>query len=778
MKRSLRARVLLALSVAGSLLLLAALGVRAAFCPRLGGRAELAGLGAQVDVRFDALAIPTIRARSLADAHAALGYVTARERLAQMDLLRRKSAGTLAAVLGPELLESDSLQRHYGMAQVAEAVVARLPEDQRAALEAYARGVNAYLESAPILPFEFSVLDYRPAPWRASDSVLVVLGMFQVLSDSEALERSRTIVARHAPAEVAAFLFAEDDPYTRALLQERSAGRVPAVPFLAAQRSSRRLSARAGEAPVGSNGWAIAGSRTRDGRALVANDMHLELGLPNVWYRAQLEVGATRLMGLTLPGVPLLIAGSNGKVAWGLTNVEADVLDLVEIEQVDAARYQSERGPQPFTLRQERVEVRGQAPVNLTVRETVWGPVLPRTLLGRPVALRWSALDPAAVDLGLLGLSSARDVREAVEVLNRAGMPPLNALLADSGGEIAWTVTGRYPRRRGFTGAESSSFADGKRGWEGYLEPSELPRRLSPRAGFVVNANQRMTATGEPSLGHDYVYGYRAYRIQQRLAGLAASSERDSLSLQLDTRSEPFELYRRVALAALERLKSRSGLREQARAALAAWDGRAERSSRGFALLRGLRRELVERLYAAWLGPAATVEPGFELDFADVDAPLTRALERDDEAPFRAFPGGRDQLVLAAIDAAGAALAAAHGARALPSLRWGEVSKVQLNHPLSALPGLGLLLDMEARELAGCGLCVRMNAGTLGASERMVVSPSRESDGILHMPGGQSGSPFSPHYGDQQSAWVEGRPLPFLAGAEVERLTLLPVTKD
>jgi penicillin G amidase len=765
----------------GALLLLAALCIvaRFAFAPRLSGSAAVASLRAEVAVDFDALGVPAVRARSRDDALTALGYATAQERLFQMDLMRRQSGGRLAEVFGKTALAFDREQRHYGMAGVADAVAARLPEDQRRALAAYAAGVNAFLEQTRVLPLEFVVLGYRPERWRPRDSILVVLGMFEVLSNSEALERSRTIVRRHAPADLSEFLLSGSDPYTEALLAQQGSWRArPALPETVARARATRsvLSARAGEAPVGSNGWAVAGSRTRDGRALLANDMHLELGLPNVWYRAELHYGDVALRGLSLPGVPLIVAGSNGHVAWGLTNLEGDVLDLVELE-LDPARpgmYVGPDGLTAFGTRREAIVVRDAATEQLTVRTTVWGPVSERPLLGKPVAIRWSALDPGAIDLGLLALADARDLRAAAAVLNRAGMPPLNALIANASGEVGWTVTGRIPRRRGFSGAESAAWGGAKLGWEGYLSPEQLPRLLQPRQGFVINANQRMpSAPDAPTLGQDFGHGYRAYRIAERLAARPGATEADMLALQLDTRSEPFEAYREVALRVLEAGPTWPE-RDHVRAALEAWDGRAELDSRGFALLRLFRRRLVDAVFAGWLASCSAAEPDFALDFADVDTPLTRALRADQPGLFAFATGGRDTLVLSALRDAARTLAAEHPDRSISTLRWGDVSRAQVGHPLSVLPLAGWLLDMPEVPLAGCGFCVRMNADGLGASERMVVSPAHEADGILHMPGGQSGSPFSAHYRDQQRAWVEGRALAFSAGAASSTLRLRP----
>ncbi|WP_437675097.1 penicillin acylase family protein [Sorangium sp. So ce131] len=771
---------------------------------REAGAATLAGLGAAVTVASDGLGIPTIQAASRQDAFRALGYVAARDRLFQMDLLRRSSAGRLAEILGRDLVEADTRQRLLGVPRAASAILARLPEAQRAALEAYAEGVNAYLRSAASLPLEIGQLGYRPEPWRSEDSVLVVLEMFRTLAFSEEEERTRTVLTHTLPPRVVSFLFEGADPYTSALLGAQ-AGALPPLPaeelraLVARSRGDRSasagvlgaggvlggvLSAAAGEAPVGSNGWVVAGQRTRDGRALLANDMHLELGAPNLWYRAELRYGDTAVAGVVMPGVPMMIVGTNRHVAWGLTSLDGDVMDLVRLD-VSPARpdeYRTPSGWRRFEVAEETIKVRGEPDVPVAMRATIWGPVAPRPLLGRPVAVRWAALDPEAVDVGLLDMDAARTVDEAVAVATRAGGPGCNVLLADRRGRIAWTVTGRMPRRRGLDGSVSVSWADGRAGWDGYLPPASLPRVVDPPSGYLVNANQRMPlaggapgAPGAPALGRDYANGYRAYRITERLRAARPVAEADLFQLQLDTQADFYGFYRDLALRVLggEAAQRRPALAE-ARRAVAAWDGRADVSSVGLALLVRFRRALADEVFAAWLGASRAAEPDQELALTDIDTPLQRALAERSPDLVPAPAGGWDAFVLAALERAADDVKRQRGGRPLDQIAWGAVSRVQIAHPLGAIPELGALLNMPDEPLAGCGFCVRMASGALGASERLVVSPGREADGILHMPAGQSGDPRSPHYRDQQRAWVDGRPLPLLAGPAVSTLRLVP----
>ncbi|WP_437688565.1 penicillin acylase family protein [Sorangium sp. So ce176] len=757
---------------------------------RAGSAVTVSGLDGAVTVASDHLGIPAIRAASRDDALRALGFVTARDRLFQLDLLRRSSGGRLAEVLGRDLLEADTRQRLYGVPEAAAAILARLPASQRAALDAYAEGVNAYLRSAAALPVEFGQLGYRPEPWRPEDSVLVVLEMFRALSATEDAERMHTVLARSLPKGVTSFLLDDADPYTRALLGAQAPAPPPlpveGLRALVAQHRKERapsagvLGEGAGEAPVGSNGWAVAGARTRDGRAIVANDMHLELGVPNIWYRAELRYGDSELAGVVLPGVPVVIAGTNGHVAWGMTNLMGDAMDLVQIEAHPerADMYRTPSGWARFEVAQQTIKVRGEPDAAVTVRRTLWGPVAPRPLLGAPVAIRWAALDPEAVDLGLLEMDRARSVDEAADVMNAAGGPGCNVLLGDRRGRVAWTVTGRVPRRRGLDGSVAVSWADGRAGWDGYLPPAALPRVVDPPSGFIVNANHRMPLPeGAPALGRDYANGYRAYRITERLREARPVAEADLLSVQLDTRAEFFGFYRELALRALgdEATSGRPALAE-ARRALAAWDGQADVSSVGLPLLVRFRRALADEVFAAWLAPSRAAEPTLELDLPDIDTPLQRALGERSPDLVPAREGGWDAFVLAALERAMASLRQQHGARPLDQLEWGAVSRVRIAHPLGASPELAARLNMPDEPLPGCVTCVRLASRTFGASERLVVSPGREADGILHMPGGQSGDPTSPHYRDQQRAWVDGRPLPLLSGPAAHTLTLVPDT--
>jgi len=527
----------------------------------------------------------------------------------------------------------------------------------------------------------------------------------------------------------------------------------------------------------------VAGSRTRDGRAIVANDMHLPLGVPNVWYRAVLRYADKTMAGLTLPGLPMLVVGSNGRVAWGYTNIDADLLDLVTLESNPAnpeAQYRTPSGWQDYARRVERIRVRGGADAVMELKSTIWGPVAPAPLLGHPVAIRWTALDAGAVDLGLVEMDRAETLEQAVDVLNDAGGPPQNVVLADDAGRIGWTYMGRFPKRVGIDGAVSRSWADGTMGWDGHIPPRELPRVLDPAAGYLATANNRTLGKGYPHvIGHDYSHAYRAFRIGERLRVLRAATEADMLALQLDTRSEPFDFYRDLALdVVLDEEAASEPLLGEARAAIAAWNGRMDADSLGMPLLSRFRKKLAETVFAPVVARARQLDPNFNYAWREMETPL-RALvrARDDRSlPDRRHGDWRELLRRVLRDTA-EELRARYPDVALSRLPWGRVNRIVIRHPMSRAlpPTLAAWLDMEPFDGAGCaGFCVRVLSDPHGATERMAVSPNHPEDAILHMPGGQSGNPWSAHYRDQQAVWREGGYLPFLPGEPRALLRLSP----
>ncbi len=476
--------------------------------PQEDGRVTVAGLVAPVTVTRDALGVPTIDAATRLDAARATGFLHAQERFFQMDLMRRRAAGELAALVGNAALPLDRAQRVVRFRAEAARIVELAPVGQRALLEAYTAGVNAGLAALGAPPFEYAVLRADPEPWRAEDTVLVLLSMFTELQGGQAgRESAMGVMADTLPPALAAFLSPHgtrwDAPVEGGPLPE------PAVPGpdqvdVRSWPVSRATAAVEPSGPgpvVGSNGWAVSGRRTAGGGALLANDMHLPLRVPTIWYRASLRWptadGSGRehsVTGVTLPGAPAVVVGSNGRVAWGFTNAYGDFADLVVLEQEPSApgQYRTPDGLRPFIHQAETIHVKGGEDEALDVAETIWGPVVDTDHEGRLRALRWVALDAGAVNFEMVRLEDAGSVEEALAIAAACGIPGQNFVCGDSAGHIGWTIAGAIPRRVGFDGSAPASWADGSRRWDGDLPPSEHPRIVDPPGGLIWTANNRV----------------------------------------------------------------------------------------------------------------------------------------------------------------------------------------------------------------------------------------------------------------------------------------------
>ncbi|HTQ80945.1 MAG TPA: penicillin acylase family protein, partial [Thermoanaerobaculia bacterium] len=537
---------------------------------------------------------------------------------------------------------------------------------------------------------------------------------------------------------------------------------------------------------VGSNNWAVAGSHTADGHALLANDMHLGLRVPNTWYRAALVwpsepgKGERRMTGVTLPGTPAVVVGSNGHVAWGFTNSYGDWTDLIELE-TDPAHpdaYRTPGGWQPFTHSPEIVRVHGGPPRSLDVLSTLWGPVVDQDHRGRLRALAWTAHHEEAVNLKLLDLELAQNIDQAIASAHESGPPAQNFVVVDDAGRIGWTIIGRIPRRAGFDGEVPTSWADGSRRWDGWVRPEEVPAIVDPPSGRLWTANARTEGGAALELLGDggYDLGARARQIRDDLSALDKATPRDLLAIQLDDRALFLSRWRDLLLAVLtpEAIAGHPQRAELRRLVETTWTGRASVGSPAFRIVRTFRVAVSAQALGPLLAPCRAADPRFSYDHVrQAESPLWRLIT--ERPPHLLSPKFHtwDELLLAAVDDTVSRLL--KGGPDLAHRTWGEVNTVSIQHPLSAaLPILSRFLDVPRMQLPGDSNMPRVQNPGFGASERLVVSPGHEEQGIFHMPAGQSGHPLSPHYRDLSRAWAQGDPTPFLPGRAVDTLTLVP----
>lgn len=789
-------RVLLGLS--GLLVLVAGVALAAllalrASLPQLAGQRVLPALAAPVQVTRDALGVPTLTGSSRLDVARATGFVHAQDRFFQMDLLRRAAAGELAELFGGAALEHDRQVRVHGLRAVARRAVAALSDAHRALLGAYVEGVNAGLDALTLPPPEYLLLRSTPRPWRAEDTVLAVHAMFLRLSDPLAMDELRKgLLYECLPAPVADFLAAHDPQWAAPV----DGGALEAAPLPSAGvydlralgeldfdpgRSVVQTLALDTDLPGGaSNAWVVAGARTAHGHALVANDMHLALQLPNIWYRMRLVVTGTTapidVSGVSLPGTPAVVAGSNGRVAWGFTNAYGDFSDRIRLrlDPDDPARYLTADGSRPLRMREERIAVRGGEEVVMPVRETIWGPLIDDPLQ-RPTALRWIGHAPEAVNLHLLDFERAKDVDELLDLAPRAGIPPQNLTAGDGDGRIGWTIAGRLPRRLSHDPARPGAAAGG---WAGWLAGAAYPRIVDPPEGLIWTANHPVV-TG-PALARigdgGYWHGARARQIRDRLRALDAAGEADMLRIQLDDRALLLARWKALLLELLDR----PGLVDHPRAAefravVAAGDGRASAAAADYRLVWAFRKRVRDVVFSAITAPCRTLIPGYRFEgFRQDEGPLWRLL-RERPAHLLHPRFARWEALLGHVLEQTIAHFASGFEGPFAARTWGEHNVLHLRHPLArAVPALAPLLDLAPTPVSGARHVPRVLVGNDGASERFAVAPGREQRGYLHMPGGQSGHPLSAYYRAGHEAWLHGQPLPFLPGPAVHTLILVP----
>jgi penicillin amidase len=717
--------------------------------------AAIPGLSAPLTVTLDQDGVPRIRAANMLDAAAALGFLHARERLFQMDLMRRATGGTLAALVGPVAVPNDELMRTLGVRRAAADELAHLPPDTLAMLNAYSRGVNAWIARRG----RFAALEYlwfgKPAPWQPLDSLLWGKAMGLYLSGNFRTELARADLAGRLGQAAVDELWPAGGG-----AGHPEASLLPRLWTAADSRMARLLVPRLPRFPdpftlpeQASNEWAVDGAHSTTGAPLLAGDPHLGFGLPGTWYLARIDTPNQTLAGATAPGVPFLLIGRNGDIAWTFTSTGADVQDLFVEQPAGDGMYATPEGPRPYEVRHETIDVAGAAPVLLTIRLSRHGPIV-GDLLGPnqpPLAVAMANLAPGdTAATGLLRLNRATSVAQAGEAAAAITSPVQNLLVADRK-NIGIFVTGRVPVRRAGHGAWPVDGADGQHDWVGWAQGAELPHVLDPASGRLVNANDRVAPPGYPVwLGQDWYGDWRARRIRALLEAKPMLSPADFERMQLDTVS----LLARDALPRLLAVTVKDPLAARAQALLRGWNGDMARDAPQplivDAWLRGFHTLLLQEIDV----PADAVAPWPEF--------VSYALK---PAAAHLCGGDCDRLLVRALRESTADLAQDYGADPA-AWRWGEAHQALFENPiLSRVP---LLRRVGTVRYPAPGDDTTVDAGGIGQGpvsqfadvhgpayrgvydladldrSRFVVAP------------GQSGNPFSPLATNFLRRWRDG----------------------
>jgi penicillin G amidase len=751
--------------------------------PILDGRERVPGVTTPVTVSRDAQGTVIIDADSRDDAMRALGFVHAQERFFEMDLARRAAAGELSELLGEATVKMDEAKRIHRFRARFKETLGMLRYGDQALLNAYAEGVNAGLASLPVRPWQYLLLRSKPRAWEPIDSLLVNAEMYTMLQGRTIeLAFSDALMAEQLSPKLRNWLRPRGGTWDAALdgsvmpaaamptVAELDMRKAPALPTQSdepAAKSMRPTLAQAyrqdAENLLGSNAWAITGDLTKHGGAMLANDMHLGLQVPNIWFRAQLRYersGQKRtVVGVTLPGIPAVVAGSNGDIAWGFSNAYGKWLDWVPAAGL------------PVTEAKETILVAGGKPVTLTVRQTSAGPIV-KSYANRDYALAWMAHRPGAINIRMASIASASSVDEALEIAQGAGMPHQNTFVVDRLGNAAWTISGvmseRDPKRsdaRAFAKLADVAYPE--------LDPKKYPVVKNPKDGRLWSGNNRKLGGGADVLigegGGDL--GARAQQIRDRLKERSSFTEQELIAIQYDNESR--FLKRWVAPIQFSAAEANNPASAAMLAALKNWNGRADVDQVGHRVVRAFRNRVHDQLWRAWINALAP--------------PPNKMVVKDDKFEYAAWAAITDkplhllpqpfatweEFLSAQAVYVRDELVKAEGS--IEKATWGNRNKAVIKHPFSRiLPALSPYLDMPATPLAGDNNMPAVLVGSFGASEHMAVSPGREADGILTMPGGQSGHPLSPFYGAGHDDWVKQKPAPLLAGPSKHELILAP----
>ncbi len=774
--------------------------------PQIDGSLQVKGLSAAVKVTRDNHGVPAIEAASLEDLFLAQGYITAQDRLWQMDILRRFASGELSEILGEDTVKIDREQRILGLRAAARTGLQTASPRDRAYFEAYAGGVNAFIEShGSNLPIEFRILGYRPKPWQPEDSIVIANQMVKDLNYypfGDALAREK-ILARLGP-ELTADLYINrswhDRPPTvmkEDLNDQENQGDSddddddddsgPDTSVTQQRGTASEIWAQhTPEAVNGSNDWVVSGAHTVTGKPLLSNDMHLAHQMPNLWYEAHLKSGSLDVAGVTLPGMPYVIVGHNQRVAWGFTNVGPTVADAF-VENFNAqGAYQTPQGWQQPEHRAEVIHIKGQPDVTVDVKITRHGPIVTDLLPGetRQIALRWTLYD--GLRMPFFDVDTAQNWEEFRKAFSQLDAPGQNVVYADIDGNIGYQTTGRVPIRAAGDGSLPVSGADDAHEWTGYIPFEKLPSIYNPPSGVIATANGRITPDGyRNSISIEWEAPWRTERIYHVLESGRKFAATDMLALENDIHSENDLFAAERFVYAVDHASKPSARAKQAADLMRNWDGRMLGSLTAPTIAVSSARELTRLLLEPRLGSAPEDPKAQEavLSWKTYQWEMHTVWLQNVllHQPKRWLPEkypNYEELLTAAVEAAVNGPAAPED---LASWHWGSVNAVEIDHPvLGKIPLVRRWAAPGVREQSGSGYTVKAVTRHHGPSERFTANLADLDQSTLNTVTGQGGNFLSPYYMDQWKAWYEGSTftLPFtpqaVEGTEAHRLVLEP----
>ena len=771
----------------------------------LNGKETLYGLKQTTVIERDKQGIVTIKAQNRNDIALATGFVHAQERFFQMDLLRRNSAGELASLFGKIALNHDKKIRQHRFRDRARAILKQLPASQKSLLKAYTQGVNQGLRSLKTVPFEYLLLRQDPVEWQEEDSILTIFSMYLDLQYYDGRrERTLGLLNSTLSKDAYAFLNPKGSIWDAAIDgSQYLPSTLPIKKWLKSPQTTSTMNSSAKkEANItaktdyqsdfipGSNNWAVSGKLTKTGSAVVANDMHLGLRVPNTWFRASFEYlnnqgQPIKVTGVTLPGTANIVVGSNGHIAWGFTNSYGDWSDVITlVVSKNGLQYLTPTGYKNFTYIKQMIAVKNEPSVEIDVKETIWGPIIGKDKSGDPLAYRWVAHDINAINFSATNLEQAANIDDAFAIAARAGIPAQNMMIADSQGNIGWTIMGPIPVKKGTVGEVPTSWANGENGWLGYLKANEYPKIKNPKTNRLWTANTRVVGGKMlDKIGNGgYALGARASQIRDDLFAKQHFNEQDLLNIALDDRALFLTRWKKFLT---EQVLTKNNIAKnpkfnKVKQLIKKEDEKNNKFSASinsvtYRLVRNFRLNVRKLVFQQLNNTMKKLDNSYNFSTIrhQIETPLWQLITQQPENFLTSESNSSSWQVLFN-NALAKTVVDMTQDQPLAKATWGQTNTTAIVHPLSkAVPFIGHWLDMPANQLPGDSYMPRVQGKAFGASERMVVSPGHEETGILNMPTSQSGHPFSPFYKKGHRDWEQGKASPFLPGKTKYTLTLL-----
>ncbi len=759
--------------------------------PKTTGNETVPGLERPVEVIRDHWGVPHLYAQTRRDLFFSQGYVHAQDRLWQMEFSRRLGHGRLAEIVGEAGFEADRLVRTVGFTRAARRDLPLLDDECRSVLQAYSDGINAFVRAHPHrLPLEFTLLRTSPSPWEPLDTLVYGRVQGWVLSHNWEKEVLQAVLVAQLGPERAAQLRDDYSPANPLILPEQTCASLAAQFLSELRRAVQWLPALRYQGL--SNNWVVDGKRSATGMPLLANDPHLGLDLPGIWYENHLSCPGFQVAGVSFPGVPGVVIGHNEHIAWGVTAAIPDNQDLYleRFHPDDATLYQVGDGWERATVHREEVRVRGEAvPRLIEVLETRHGPVMTSLLPldGEShkvaLALRWTGNEPSQLTRSVLRLNAAGNWTEFTEALRDFDCPPQNFVYADRGGNIGLYVPGRMPIRQNGLGLVPAPGWDGEHEWKGWIPHEELPHAFNPAQGYLVTANNKVAGIEYPHhYSCDQYDGQRARRITDLLLAQDKASMDDFARIQMDVHTLSGAEFADLLLSSRSSLVNHPALRDhRAQAArmlslLETWDRRLSVDSPEATVYELTEHFAAQRVFHPWLGDITDRYLGLNLGplfhysshQANNSRSVLRRLLREDAGDWFRDKEGRSlsrEDILAGALADAIAYLRQHRGEDVAGWRWGDVHRIVFHHSLGKVKPLDRVLNRGPYPLAGDGdtVCAAffrpqlpLNDYSAGPSWRMILDLSDWDASLGVIPGGQSGHPASRHYDDQLPLWRAG----------------------